>query len=236
MQQKADALSIPLWLGQRDWQWETDSEGYYNIGRGTEASRFPKPSLTGTHQIDNAALALMALDRFSERFPVSQIAIDQGLSGVIWPARFQKLTHGALFEHLHPDISVWLDGGHNPAAGHILAQALADQQVDPKSLYVVINMIDTKDAKGFLQPLFPFIKALSVWQYETEHQLQSGQIFQEICEAAAIQFDGTCSDWDQLRQKWPLWGSQQVATDHSGNLLICGSLYLAGHILKTHGS
>ena len=235
LQKTADQLSAPLCYGGRDWQIQKNLTGQHLFQFAEKTRQFPTPALSGDHQIENAGLVMAALEIISPRFPVSQAAIDQGMETVTWPARFQRLRSGPLCEGTHPEMAVWLDGGHNPAAGQVLAEALNAQAVDPKSLYVVINMVDSKDAKGFLQPILPFIKSMAVWQYDSEHQQQSEQVFQEICAEADIDYQGSWSDWAAIKQSWPLWSSHSQA-EFPGHLLICGSLYLAGHILESHGS
>lgn len=235
LQKTADQLTVPFSYEGQGWYLQKNQAEPHLVQFADKTRSFPTPALYGNHQIENAGLVMAALEVISSRFPVRQAAIDQGMKTVTWPARFQRLRTGPLCEGSHPEMAVWLDGGHNPAAGQVLAAALTALAVAPKSLYVVINMVDSKDADGFLQPLLPFIKSLAVWQYDSTHQQQSEQVFHEICAAAEIEYAGSWSDWSALKQVWPLWDMDAEA-GLQGHLLICGSLYLAGHILETHHS
>jgi dihydrofolate synthase/folylpolyglutamate synthase len=47
---------------------------------------------------------------------------------------------------------VWLDGGHNPAAGRVIADAFRGHPLAERPFYLVVGMLDTKDAGGFLKP------------------------------------------------------------------------------------
>ena len=85
-------------------------------------------------------------------------AIAAGLRQIEWPARLQRLTRGPLVEMLPPGWELWLDGGHNPGAGAVLADVVAGWRDRP--LYLVVGMLNTKDAAGFLGPLAPHAKAL----------------------------------------------------------------------------
>ena len=69
---------------------------------------------------------------------------------VHWPARMQKLTDGVLNKYL-PSAEIWLDGGHNPAAGEAIAAHLS--KLSPRPTYAICGMLNTKDVKGFLTPL-----------------------------------------------------------------------------------
>ena len=95
-----------------------------------------------------------SLDGFS--LPAEAIAA--GLRRIDWPARLQRLTRGPLAETLPPGWELWLDGGHNPGAGQVLAEAAASWRDRP--LYLVVGMLNTKDAGGFLAPLAPHARAL----------------------------------------------------------------------------
>ena len=78
-------------------------------------------------------------------------AIEQGLTSARWPARMQRLDSGPLPSLLKPGSELWLDGGHNPAAGRALAQTLADlEERSPKPLHLIVGMMGLKDAGGFL--------------------------------------------------------------------------------------
>ena len=88
----------------------------------------PLPALIGRHQIVNAGTAVAAALRAAPAFrhrPMNGRS-SEGLTTVRWPARMQRLDNGPLPSLLQPGSELWLDGGHNPAAGDALAQTLAD--------------------------------------------------------------------------------------------------------------
>src|SRR5262249_51878045 len=84
----------------------------------------PAPRLPGRHQFTNAGTAIAALRL--PRLGIRGDAIERGLANVEWPARLQRLTSGALLSHVPPGADLWLDGGHNPGAGVVIAEAMAD--------------------------------------------------------------------------------------------------------------
>src|SRR5262249_43590171 len=147
----------PLFRWQREWRCETLGDGMRFSGVRWPLD-LPLPSLLGAHQIINAGTAVACLEQLRD-FRLPPQAIAKGLRHIEWPARLQHLTHGPLVEMMPPGWELWLDGGHNPGAGVILADAVAGWRDRP--LYLVVGMMNTKDAAGFLAPLAPHTKVLA---------------------------------------------------------------------------
>ncbi|MEZ5855367.1 MAG: folylpolyglutamate synthase/dihydrofolate synthase family protein [Hyphomicrobiaceae bacterium] len=146
---RAQEVGAPLVMAGRDF------DAYGQGGRLVFQSEnrlldLPLPSLTGRHQIGNAGVAIAAL-LASETLVVADRAIGEGLSGVSWPARMQRLASGPLVDLVGPDAELWLDGGHNPAGGAVLAESLADlEERAPAPVTLVVGMMGQKDAGAFL--------------------------------------------------------------------------------------
>src|SRR5690606_12650036 len=115
------------------------------------------PNLEGTHQIDNAGLALACLECLNIG-TLDDESVRRGLTRARWPARLQRLTRGPLVDALPPETEIWLDGGHNPAAGEALAR-MAETWRD-RPLGLVVGMLDSKDLAAFLAPLARHARAL----------------------------------------------------------------------------
>ncbi len=185
----------------------------------TRVRDLPPPVLAGLHQHDNAGVALAALDAAGLAIPESAIAA--GLLRAAWPARLQRLT-GRLAARLPPGFSLWLDGGHNPGAGRALAAYLATWGDQP--LHLVVGMKSSKDIGGFLAPILPF--ARSVFAVAEPGQYLAAAVTEIIAASGGRARPG------------PTVASALAAIgrDHAGALpartLICGSLYLAGEVLK----
>src|SRR5205807_8720938 len=118
----------------------------------------PLPSLPGRHQLANAGAAIACLEQMPQ-FSLPPAAIAEGLRHIDWPARLQRLRRGPLLDMLPGGWELWLDGGHNPAAGEVLAEAAVEWRDRP--LYLIVGMLKTKDAAGFLSPLRPRTRAPS---------------------------------------------------------------------------
>jgi dihydrofolate synthase/folylpolyglutamate synthase len=106
----------------------------------------PLPALLGAHQIQNAGAALAALRHLG----ADEAACEAAMTNAEWPARMQRLKTGPLVEAAG-DAELWLDGGHNAAAGIALADVLADLPKRPTHL--ICGMLNTKDVKGYMAPL-----------------------------------------------------------------------------------
>lgn len=119
----------------------------------------PLPRLAGPHQHDNAALAVAML-RAQSALPVKEAAFKAGMGWAEWPARLQRLDSGPLPELLPAGSSLWVDGGHNPAAGKALAEAVRPLLQPGQRLLIVAGMLAAKDAEGFLKPFAGMASAL----------------------------------------------------------------------------
>jgi len=214
---RAKELGAPLYLQDRDWS-VTETEQGICVVFGEKPLDLPKPVLIGPHQIGNAGIAVAAACLLG--LPVDAIA--KGLQTARWPARMQRLTHGPLVEVLPQGWELWLDGGHNPAAGEALA-AMARSHWADQPLYGVVGMLNTKDAQGFFGPLAPCFQALRSLTIPGEPNSLSAEEVAATARSRGLTAQASISAEqavaDLTRQPGP------------GRILICGSLYLAGHIL-----
>ena len=120
-------------------------------GRGRACSICRRRKLYGRHQFDNAGTAIAAL-RARRRSALAAAAFERGIAKADWPARMQRLTQGALVALAPPGSELWLDGGHNADGGRAIAAALADlEERVPRPLVLIVGMLATKDCDGFLR-------------------------------------------------------------------------------------
>jgi dihydrofolate synthase/folylpolyglutamate synthase len=119
----------------------------------------PLPRLAGSHQHDNAALAVAML-RAQALLPLKDAAYRAGMGWVEWPARLQRLETGPLPSLLPAGSSLWVDGGHNPAAGRALAESVRPLLQPGQRLVIVAGMLAAKDATGFLKSFAGMASAL----------------------------------------------------------------------------
>jgi dihydrofolate synthase/folylpolyglutamate synthase len=212
---EAERTGTPLLKRGRDWSIDPTSNGLRFTDNAGEID-LPFPSLPGPHQFDNAGIAIVALRAAGLGIPDAAIA--RGIATAEWPARLQRLT-GHLATLLPADWELWLDGGHNPGAGVALAQHLASWKDWP--IHIVVGMKQAKDSAEFLRPLIPL--ATTLWAVSEPNQ-HSALPVEAIIEASGDVARPGPLVADALRQMSSGPGPARV--------LICGSLYLAGEVLK----
>ncbi|HLT01427.1 MAG TPA: folylpolyglutamate synthase/dihydrofolate synthase family protein [Geminicoccaceae bacterium] len=224
IEERAAAIGAPLCVHGRDWHAREDGERLV-VTVGEATFDLPLPALAGRHQIDNAGLAVACALALGDLAP-DAAAIAQGLRTVEWPGRLQRLTRGPLLELLPPSWELWLDGGHNPAAAEALATSL--NGADPRPLHLVVGMLTTKDEAGFLRPLAPLARSLHTVPVPGESASR------DPLEAAALAMRlGIPAT--PARDLAEALGAIAAAGPDPARVLICGSLYLAGHVLRDHG-
>ena len=177
----------------------------------------PLPKLIGAHQVQNAGIALATLRYLGKE----SISYDGAMLNADWPARMQKLKNGPLIT-LAPDAEIWLDGGHNKAAGHALSEAIS--RLQSRKLFLIVGMLNTKDVMGYMQPLLNKSSDLYGVSIPGEAATMSAQETVDI--AKDVGFKAIVSENVESAIK------DIVKYDHNARILICGSLYLAGNILK----
>ena len=180
----------------------------------------PLPALLGKHQIQNAGIAIAALRHLG----ADDAACEAAMVDAVWPARMQRLKTGPLVEAAGAS-ELWLDGGHNAAAGVALAEVLAGLPKRPTHL--ICGMLNTKDVTGYMAPLAEQAESLTGISIPDEMNTLSAE---ETC--AAAQKVGLEAD---VADSVDAALAAIVAKDPSARILICGSLYLAGHILRSNG-
>ena len=185
------------------------------------------PRLVGAHQVMNAGLAVAATR--AAGLDLTDDIVSQGLSSARWPARLQRLRTGPIVEILKDaaDAEVWLDGGHNPHAARALAQAMADlEEKSPKQLVLISGMQENKDADGFFAAFAGL--AASVFAVQAHH---SGSRVPANVAAAAERAGLPAHPCACLEEAARL---ARGAGKSPLRILICGSLYLAGEVLRDH--
>lgn len=229
LQDRAGKIGAPLFAHGRDWTFAVTPGGFrYEDANGVR--ELPKPGLLGSHQFENAALAVACAAQL-DGFGLDDRAVAAGIAGASWPARLQRLTKGPLVELLPEGWELWLDGGHNPAAGQALATTLRAEWIEGEKgrpLDLVYGMLDTKVAAGYLEALAPLVQSLQAVRIPGEAASLSA-------EAAAGHAAGAGIDAAPAES---VRAAVQRLAGKSGRprrILICGSLYLAGHVLRENG-
>ncbi len=220
---RAEKIGAPLVLHGMDWQSE-HRDGRLSVTLGERRIELPKPALQGPHQTDNAGLATVAALKLGALSPTIE-AIGQGLERATWPARVQRLQAGPLLDRLPKGSTLWLDGGHNPAAGEALARCFDDG--DPRPLHIVVGMLKSKDAQGFLSPLIPLAASLLTVAIPNEPASRDPRDL--AADATSLGIDAQAKPTFEIA-----FHHLESQTNTPIRVLICGSLYLAGPVLRAN--
>lgn len=221
----AARVGAPLKSYGADWSINTTDDGFNVVLNGVQVA-LPKPNLGGTHQLMNAAQAIV-MARHLKDFSITDDHLRTGITHADWPARLQRLTKGPVIDVLPGDCEIWLDGGHNPDAGRALAAHVADAWTD-QPLYLIAGMINTKDPVGYFQPLSRVAKSVHCVAIPGEAASVSAQDLAATAQSAGLVAAPATSAVE---------AAKAIAAEVSGpaRILVCGSLYFAGHILRGHG-
>lgn len=214
IEDRAAALAAPVIAYGQQWH-VFEERGRLVFHDETGLLDLPSPNLPGAHQIQNAGTALAALRTLGEG------DFDAAVTQAEWPARMQNLRNGPL-NQAAPEAELWLDGGHNPAAGQVLAVHLKSLPARPTHL--VVGMLNTKDIAGYLKPLSKVADSLIGVSIPGEANTLPG------AETARIAGElGMVSDVAESAQEAV---TRIAAHTPRARILICGSLYFAGSVLR----
>ncbi|MFV1530279.1 MULTISPECIES: bifunctional folylpolyglutamate synthase/dihydrofolate synthase [unclassified Phaeobacter] len=215
----AARLGAPLIAYGQHWHvWEERGRLVFQDENGL--LDLPLPVLLGAHQVQNAGAALAALRHLG----ADEAACEAAMANAEWPARMQRLKTGPLIEAA-PEAELWLDGGHNAAAGVALADVLA--KLPERPTHLICGMLNTKDVRGYMAPLAPHVASLTAISIPDEVNTLSAGETEVAAKSVGIEAGTADSTMAALEAI--------VAKDPQARVLICGSLYLAGHILRENG-
>lgn len=189
----------------------------------------PPPRLPGRHQFANAAAAIAAVK--AAGFEISHRAAEKAMANVAWPGRMQKLPQGRLSELAPKGADIWLDGGHNPGAGVVVAEALAEQEEkNPRPLFLISGMINTKDQSGY----FRAFKGLVRHVYTVPVSLSDAGVPNDELATRAIEAGLSAEPVSSVANALMLL--RDTWDGPPPRILIGGSLYLAGAVLAENGT
>ena len=216
---RATRLGAPLLVHAQHWQ-VFEERGRLIFQDETGLLDLPLPNLPGPHQIQNAGAALAALRHLG----FDSAACEAAVTRADWPARMQRLRQGPLAKAA-PDAELWLDGGHNPAGGQALAATLA--RMPRRPTHLIVGMLNTKDIAGYLRPLVAQAATLTAVSIPGEANTLTAEQTQAAARAAGIAASTAESVLAAVKMI--------TATEPRARILICGSLYLAGGVLRENG-
>lgn len=216
----AQRLPAPLFAFGTAWNaWTENGRLIYQDEDGL--CDLSAPRLIGAHQFMNAGLAVAAVR--AAGLALADEILSAGLASARWPARLQRLKTGPLVDAVGAPSELWLDGGHNPHAARALAATLADmEERNSRPLILITGMQENKDIDGFFAAFSGL--ASTVFAVQAAHAgARTAETVAAAAERAGI-------------PAYPCGSLLQAATLARGGgparVLICGSLYLAGDVLR----
>jgi dihydrofolate synthase/folylpolyglutamate synthase len=229
IERQAARLVAPIRIAGEDWT-ATEERGRLVYQDEDGLLDLPAPKLLGRHQFENAGLAIATL-RGVAGLKLAPAAFEAGVVAADWPARLQRVSQGPLAALVPPGSELWLDGGHNPDGSRATASALADlEERVSRPLVLVIGMLSTKDAPGFLSNFAGLARHVLAVPIAGQQNSIAPQAIVDIAHAAGIPATALNS------VEAALMAVGGLDLDPPPRILITGSLYLAGHVLAANGT
>jgi len=217
---------VDIYIENRDWVVSLDDLGRLKYESERVQWTMHGPALPGAHQVQNAGLALATIDLSGVTIP--NIALSDGMRGVEWPARGQQLKYGPLVDQLPQGWELWLDGAHNGAGAAALASMMENWQDTP--VYVIAGMMDNRPAKTFFESIAAIAAGIvTVSIPNHKNSCIAEDLANEIKTLGHdnVDFSSTVSD--------ALGVIIENHNNPQARIMITGSLYLAGEVLKKNG-
>jgi len=226
----ADRLDCPLSIYGQDFL-AFEEHGRMVFQNEDGLIDLPLPRLPGRHQIANAAAAIEAVQMAG--FTTTDKAAEKALMVVDWPARMQRLTHGDLVDLAPAASEIWLDGGHNPGAGAVIAEALGDlEERSTRPLFLITGMINTKDPVGYFAAFAGMAKHVFTVPIPSSDAGIPNNELAISAQKAGLSAEPVHSVANALKILRDTWAHDEAPP----RILIGGSLYLAGEVLRENGT
>jgi dihydrofolate synthase/folylpolyglutamate synthase len=226
IENRARSIGSPMSTGGQSWD-VFEQQGRLIFQDEDCLLDLPLPRLFGRHQFENAGTAIAAARRL-EGFRISPEAIAKGLTAAVWPARLERLAPGKLHDLAPPDSEIWVDGGHNPAAGEVVARALADLEERVSSpIHLIVGMQSTKDAGGFLRHFQGLTEVAATLEIPGQQNAYKAAALAELAHREGIAAAPVASLEAAFAR------SRKLARGPV-RIMVTGSLYLAGQVLAAH--
>ncbi|WHA41273.1 bifunctional folylpolyglutamate synthase/dihydrofolate synthase [Agrobacterium larrymoorei] len=191
----------------------------------------PLPRLPGRHQLANAAAAIRAVK--AAGFEVTERMIDKAMTSVEWPGRLQRITQGRIFDLAPKGSEIWIDGGHNPGAGEVIAEAMAGfEEKRARPLFLIAGMINTKDQVGY----FKAFADIAEYVFTVPIHGSDAAIDPVVLAHAVFDAGLTAAPTSSIEEALEELSKRLDPNKPAPRILIGGSLYLAGNALALNGT
>src|SRR5215470_10273812 len=227
IERQAARVKAPIRIAGEDWT-ATEERGRLVYQDDTGLLDLPAPKLYGRHQFENAGVAIAAL-RAVTSFKLAPAAFETGIAKADWPARMQRLAQGPLAALVPPGGELWLDGGHNADGGRAIANALADlEERVSRPLVLVIGMLASKDCESFLRNFAGLARRIVAVSIPHQEKSLTAERIAEVARDVGIPAQSAEDVGSALA------AISRFELAPPPRILITGSLYLAGEVLKAN--
>ncbi len=229
IERQAARIGAPLKIAGEDWT-ATEERGRLVYQDEAGLLDLPPPKLYGRHQFENAGLAIASL-RAVKPFKIAPAAFEAGMVKADWPARLHRLGAGPLVDQTPEGSELWLDGGHNPEGGRAIAAALADlEERVSRPLVLIVGMLASKDCEGFLSNFTGLARRMIAVPVPNVEKSLSAEAVADAARAIGL----PATSRDNLSEALEV--ARKLDLDPPPRILITGSLYLAGEVLRENGT
>ena len=220
-------LKSPVFRCGYEYNSKIISDKEFEYSTSTHSCDYPRPSLRGPHQVENAAGVIAAVEILCSRygFEIYEEDIVYGLTQTYWPARIEPITKGRIKNMLPNDSwEIFLDGAHNASGASTLARWASERP--EKKLYIIFGTTRGKTLSLYINEIKDVATAIcGVCVYHETNAYLGGDIKKaaESIGVKAYEFEYVPDAIRFIVKEY---------SDQPGVILICGSLYLAGDVMR----
>ena len=220
--EQADQLNAPTFIYKQDWNIELKNNKICYSDNNNEILLEPL-KIHGDFQIYNLGLAIASIVQI-EATKVDTALKKNSHLDLILPGRVQHIKDGKYLDMLSVDNELFLDGSHNTDAAFQLNKTLKNLTLK-KDLIIILGMINTKDPESYIKQ-FDNVKEIKTITIPNEESAIPAATLNTKLKDTGIRV----SPADSLEM-----AIQSISKNHpTARVLICGSLYLAGQVLKNN--
>ena len=220
--EQAGRHNAPTFIYNKDWNIESKNNKIYYTDTDGEVILEPL-KIHGDFQIYNLGLAIATVKQI-EATKINDALIQNNHLEINLPGRVQQIRLGKYQAMISSENELFLDGSHNTDAAFQLNKTLQNL-TNKKDLIIILGMINTKDPKSYIAQ-FKNIKEIKTITIPNEESAISATTLSIDLQKIGIKV----SSADNLDE-----AIQSISSDHPcARILICGSLYLAGQVLKNN--
>ena len=215
----ANSIEVPTFVYNRDWSINKKNNIiiYEDNDFKFEFENFKNHA---DFQIKNLGLAI------ATAMKINGVQVEPFLNNnlhqsIYFPGRFEKLEKGKFSSFISKTNELYLDGSHNADAAANINQSL--NMLPAKDLCIIIGMLNTKNPKEYIKQ-FSNICSIKTIQIPGEENSLTAQSLKDIIK----------QEFENVEESHSLEEALKTISNENPNarILICGSLYLAGYVLK----